>query len=214
MGKIYFSIYPTFYNSIIIYTIVLKKQSEPTIEELIAGCVKNQRFAQGQLYALFSPKMYVVCLRYSRNQQEAEECLQEGFMKIFTCIEQYKFMGSFEGWVRKIMVNCALQKFRSRPILYAIPHADINDLILLAPEDITGKLNAKELLEFIQKLSPAYRLVFNLYAFEGMKHREIADLLGISEGTSKSNLYDARKILQKMVTNSLKEQVQNINYYE
>ncbi len=197
-----------------ILTNVLKseKSAAPTIEQLIPGCSKQERFAQGQLYALLSQKMFVVCLRYSRNREEAEECLQEGFLKVFTCIDQFKFNGSFEGWIRKIMVNCALQKFRNKPILYAIPHSDIMETETMTPEEITGILSAKELIIIIQQLSPAYRMVFNLYVFEGMKHKEIAEVLGISEGTSKSNLSDARRTLQKLVTNNISSANPNISY--
>lgn len=183
-----------------------------TAEQLIPGCRKQERFAQGQLYALLAQKMFVVCLRYSRNREEAEECLQEGFLKVFSCIDQFKNLGAFEGWIRKIMVNCALQKFRSKPILYAIAHSDITEATILSPEEITGLLSAKELLKMIQELSPAYRMVFNLYVFEGMKHREIAEALGISEGTSKSNLSDARRLLQSMVAKSISSAKPNISY--
>lgn len=191
------------------------KTEEPkilNIEQLLPGCRKQERFAQGQLYNLLAQKMFVVCLRYSRNREEAEECLQEGFLKVFTCIDQFKNTGAFEGWIRKIMVNCALQKFRSKPILYAIAHSDITDTDILTAEEITGLLSAKELIKMIQELSPAYRMVFNLFVFEGMKHREIAAVLSISEGTSKSNLSDARQILQSMVAKSISSANPNISY--
>jgi RNA polymerase sigma factor (sigma-70 family) len=114
-------------------------------------------------------------------------------------IYQFRNEGPFAGWVRKIMVNCALQKLRSRPILYAIPHTNIVDLDFAVDENITSTIEVKDLIKMIQSLPPAYKMVFNLYVFEELKHREIADLLGISDGTSKSNLSDARKILQKMI---------------
>lgn len=197
-----------------ILTNVLKPEKPKTLtpEQLIPGCSKQERFAQGQLYALLAPKMFVVCLRYSRTREEAEECLQEGFLRVFTCIDQFKNSGAFEGWIRKIMVNCALQKYRNKPILYAIPHSDIMETDTMSPEEITSILSAKELIKIIQLLSPAYRMVFNLYVFEGMKHKEIAEVLGITEGTSKSNLSDARRILQKMVTNNISSANPNISY--
>ena len=173
---------------------------EERIKQLVQKCIKGERHSQGDLYALLAPKMFVVCLRYSRNREEAEEVLQEGLMKVFDHLQQFKFAGSFEGWVRKIMVNCALQKYRGKPQLHAIVNIEEVRTEQGDMENIYSRLEAKELVALVQSLPPAYRMVFNLYVFEDMKHREIADHLGISEGTSKSNLSDARAILQKAVT--------------
>ena len=175
---------------------------------LIEGCIKGDRQSQSKLYAMLMQKMFVVCLRYSKNREEAEEILQEGFIKVFEFIHQYKFAGSFEGWVRKIMVNCALQKYRSKK-MHAVVDIDIAAIENIGNENIISQLGTKELLKMVQLLPPSYRMVFNLYVFEGMKHREIAAHLKISEGTSKSNLSDARAILQKAVHNSLQSS-QNI----
>jgi RNA polymerase sigma factor (sigma-70 family) len=179
---------------------------------LIQACLKGKRQSQNELYSLLAPAMFAVCLRYSHSREEAEESLQEGFIRVFDCLRQFRFEGSFEGWVRKIMVNCALQKFRSRNALYAVPHAEAGEMEILSPEDITARLSTKELLALVQELPPACRLVFNLYVFEGQKHREIADLLNISEGTSKSNLSDARKILQRRVLAAAAVTRQNTQY--
>ena len=176
---------------------------------LIEGCIKGDRQSQSKLYALLMQKMFVVCLRYSKNREEAEEILQEGFIKVFEFIHQYKFSGSFEGWVRKIMVNCALQKYRSKK-LHAVVDIDPATIENIGNENIISQIGTKELLKMVQLLPPSYRMVFNLYVFEGMKHREIAAHLKISEGTSKSNLSDARAILQKAVHNSLQSS-QNVN---
>ena len=157
------------------------------------------------------PKMFIVCLRYSNNRNEAEEILQEGFIKVFEFLHQYKFNGSFEGWVRKIMVNCALQKFRSKSNMHAVVDIETIAVEQKSSDDIIGQLGTKELLRMVQQLSPAYRTIFNLYVLEGMKHREIAEQLGISEGTSKSNLFDARAILQRAVNASMKSAKQNMN---
>jgi RNA polymerase sigma factor (sigma-70 family) len=181
-------------------------------EELIRGCIKRERFYQNRLYTLYAPKMFVVCIRYSKNREEAEETLQEGFIKVFEFIHQFKGAGSFEGWIRKIMVNCALQKYRSKPHLHPVIDIENTNTDQYISEDILSQLDTKELLKMVQQLPPSYRMVFNLFAFEGYKHREIAELLGISEGTSKSNLSDARAILQKAVTKSLNEVKQNVNY--
>jgi RNA polymerase sigma-70 factor (ECF subfamily) len=129
-------------------------------------------------------------------------------MKVFEFIHQYKFAGSFEGWVRKIMVNCALQKYRTKK-LHAVVNIDPATIENIGNENIISQIGTKELLKMVQQLPPSYRMVFNLYVFEGMKHREIAEYLKISEGTSKSNLSDARAILQKAVHNSLQSS-QNI----
>ncbi len=182
------------------------------IHVLVEGCLKNDRFSQAELYKQLAPTMFIVCLRYSSTKEGAEEILQEGFIRVFTCIHQYNNAGAFEGWVRKIIVNCALQKYRSKPILYAVPHSDIADIDFAIPENTSSNIATKELLVMINNLSPNYRIVFNLYVFEGLKHKEIAELLNIAEGTSKSNLSDARKILQKMVASSLQVAAANINY--
>lgn len=173
-----------------------------SLEKIIRDCKKSDRQAQNKLYEQLAPVMLVVCLRYSRTREEAEEVLQEGFLQVFKSISQFKGFGSFEGWVRKIMVNCALQKLRNKsPLSIVIPienaGAEPTDADYTLPN-----LNAKELIKMIQNLPPMYRAVFNLYVFEGMKHKEIAEVLNISEGTSKSNLSDARQALQKAVIRS------------
>jgi RNA polymerase sigma-70 factor (ECF subfamily) len=177
--------------------------------DLIEGCRREDRHSQTQLYNVFNKKMFIVCLRYSKNREEAEEILQEGFMKVFEFIHQYKNIGSFEGWMRKIMVNCALQRYRSSRQLHALVHIDTSALDNIGYENITTQIDTKELLTLVQQLPPSYRIVFNLYVFEGMKHREIAKHLNIAEGTSKSNLSDARYILQRAVIKSL-QQTQNL----
>ncbi|CAN5369032.1 RNA polymerase sigma factor [soil metagenome] len=181
-------------------------------DHLIQDCIKGNRQAQSQLYELFATKMFSVCLRYSKNKEEAEEILQEGFMKVFTFLHQFNFEGSFEGWVRKIMVNCALQKYRNKATMHAVTDINTDQENIGGTDDIIAQLGAKELLKLVQQLPAGYRLVFNLYVFEGMKHREIASLLGISEGTSKSNLSDARVILKRAVNQSMQIAKKNINY--
>ncbi|MDQ2719565.1 MAG: RNA polymerase sigma factor [Bacteroidota bacterium] len=173
------------------------------LQKLIEGCLRGDRHSQSLLYNLLSKKMFVICLRYCKNPEEAEEILQEGFMKVFEFIHQYKSTGSFEGWMRKIMVNCALQKYRSKSQLHALVQIDNTTLDHIGNENIISQINTKELLSMVQQLPPAYRMVFNLYVFEGMKHREIAKHLNIAEGTSKSNLSDARSILRKAINISL-----------
>lgn len=139
-------------------------------------------------------------MRYSRSAHEAEEILQEGFIKVFSALHQYRDEGSFEGWVRKIIVNTALQRYRKRSSLHAIVSLEFTENHSTADdEDVVGHLTAKELLGMVQELPPAYRMVFNLYVFEGYQHKEIAAMLDISEGTSKSNLHDARRWLRDKI---------------
>ena len=147
---------------------------------------------------MFAPKMYAVCLRYSRNQDEARDNLQDGFIKIFENIGQFRGAGSFEGWVRKIMVNTALQKYRGRYQLYALSDNE-SKAGNIPVDNISEIMGEKELLAMIQELPPRYKLVFNMYAIEGYSHKEIGEMLNITEGTSKSNLSRARDILQERV---------------
>jgi RNA polymerase sigma factor (sigma-70 family) len=167
---------------------------------LIKGCIAGERAFQTKLYDLFAPKMLGVCLRYAKNREEAEEILHEGFLRVFTYIGKFTGSGSFEGWIRKIMVNCALLRYRNKSYLQPVTRLDSSGYNTADTTDIESNFDAKELLSLVQSLPPGYRIVFNLYVFEGYKHREIAEALGISEGTSKSNLSDARVFLQKALT--------------
>ena len=170
-----------------------------TLNQLINGCCSGDRISQNKLYQHFSSKMLMVCLRYANSREEAEESLQEGFINAFTHIKKFRQEGSFEGWLRKIMVNASLQRLRTKAKLYPVVDLVDEEVNLASKEEILSSIGTKDLLKLIQNLSPAYRIVFNLYVFEGLKHREIAEMLKISEGTSKSNLSDARVILQKQV---------------
>jgi RNA polymerase sigma-70 factor (ECF subfamily) len=183
----------------------VKHQYLADIEQLIIkGCVAGNRASQTKLYELYAPKMLVVCMRYAKNREEAEEILHEGFYRVFKYISQFQYKGSFEGWIRKIMVNSALQQYKSRCNIYPLMHLDLAEEDLPDNTDIASILNAKELIQLVQTLPAGCRLVFNLYVFEGFKHREIAEMVGISEGTSKSNLFDARVILQKALAGKKK----------
>ena len=170
---------------------------------LIKNCIEGDRQAQSTLYAMFAPKMFVVSLRYSKSREEAEEVLQEGFLKVFQFLHQFREEGSLEGWIRKIVVNCALQRLRSQSRLTPVVDIDPHKEQFAMQENIESRISSKELLQLVMSLPPAYKLVFNLYVFDGYKHREIAEILGISEGTSKSNLSDARTFLQKQLNKKL-----------
>ena len=171
---------------------------------LIQSCIYGDRNSQSKLYEMYIGKMFALCLRYASNQEEAEEIVQEGFVQVFKSLKNFKYAGSFEGWIKKIMVYCAIQHFRSKSKLHPVISIEETDMEQVGQEDIISQLGKKELLKMVNALPPACRIVFNLHVFEGMKHREIAAQLGISEGTSKSNLFDAKAILQRAVTYSLR----------
>jgi RNA polymerase sigma factor (sigma-70 family) len=167
-------------------------------EELIKGCLRQDRSAQQQLYDLFSSKMYGICYRYVKNPMEAEDILITAFTKIFERIEQFKGDGSFEGWVRRIMVNEALTHLRKSRTMYLETEIEQADR---EPDydRLADHLEAEDLLKMIQQLPAGYRVVFNMYAIDGYSHKEIAEQLGISENTSKSQLSRARTYLQKVL---------------
>ncbi len=181
--------------------LVKRTQLPEHLQQIINGCIKGERSAQAELYRLYCTKMMGVCMWYAKNKEEAEEILQDGFMNVFTYIHNYKGEGSLEGWIRKIMVNAALAKYRSKKSnsMRIVTEYDAGVHDVAQESSILAGLEEKEIVLLIQSLSPVYRMVFNLYVFEGMKHKEIAQYLGISEGTSKSNLADARQILQQKI---------------
>lgn len=162
-------------------------------DELVEACLKRRSSAQKELYERYAPKMYAICLRYLKNESEAEDTMITAFMKVFQKIDQYQFKGSFEGWIRKIMVNEALSLIRKNKNMYLEVDIDKAD----TEAGFSDCLEEEDLLVMIQNLPIGYRTVFNLYAIEGYSHKEIADLLNINEGTSKSQLSRARSMLQK-----------------
>lgn len=174
------------------------------LQRLISGCAAGDRTCQKLLYDWYSPRMMALCVRYARNTQEAEEILQDGFLQMYRHIGQYRFVGSFGSWLRKIMINSALMRYRSKSNLDRVISLTPDHEILAGGEEFADRLSEQELIRLIRKLPPGYRLVFNLYVFEGLKHREIAQLLKISEGTSKSNLSDARTLLREALTDNFK----------
>jgi RNA polymerase sigma factor (sigma-70 family) len=171
-----------------------------TESDLINGCMQGNRRMQEELYRRFSPRMYAVCLRYASNAEEAEDILQEGFIKIFKKLDSFRGDGSFEGWIRRIFVNTAIEHFRRKRYLMPVTEKEENT-IEGKYTSVLDELGAKDIMALIQELSPGYRTVFNMYVVEGYTHKEIADMLGISEGTSKSQLSRAKVILQDMVRN-------------
>lgn len=170
-------------------------------DEIIKGCIVGERKAQQTLYSRYSPKMFAICLRYAKDYHSAEDILQEGFIKVFKYIGNFRREGSFEGWLRRIFVNTAIEHLRKAVNMYSIVDSE-DKPIDIVDESIFDRLDEQDLLDMVQSLSPGYRTVFNLYVVEGYSHKEIGKLLSISEGTSKSQLARARQLLQKKVQGS------------
>lgn len=170
-------------------------------QELIQGCLGGDRAAQKRLYDTFSPKMYALCCRYVKDSMEAEDVLVTAFTKILDKIDQYKSEGSFEGWIRRVVVNEALTWLRRNRNMYLELELEAADY---EPDykSLSDHLEAEDLMTMINDLPSGYRIVFNLYAIDGYSHKEIADQLGISENTSKSQLSRARAYLQKLLTDN------------
>ncbi len=169
-----------------------------TEKELREGCIAGRRDYQELLYRYYSPKMFGICLRYANDYHSAEDILQEGFIKIFNNVDRFRGDGSFEGWIKRIFINTAIEFYRKSSNHNG--HAELEKVnIKHIPEKALENLATEDLLKLVQQLSPGYRTVFNLYVIEGYSHKEIAKMMGISEGTSKSQLARARVILQKMI---------------
>lgn len=167
--------------------------------QLIESCRKGERLAQKQLYDTFSRKMMGVCLRYVNDRETARDLLQEGFVKVFSSINSYMGNGSFEGWVRKIFVNVALEYLRRNDVMRET--VDLDEVAELSQPDssVVSELSANDLLRLIHQLPAGFRTVFNLFAIEGYSHREISQMLNITESTSRSQYVRARQILQKRI---------------
>ena len=177
--------------------VINRKSSPVTEQELIQACKEEDRRAQKMLYDRYSPVMFGVCKRYLKTREDAEDVLVEAFFKVLTNIHQYKGAGSFEGWIRRIVVNEALMFIRRRHNFSMT--VEINNIDAPAPAKAIGRLAEQEILGLLDQLPTGYRTVFNLYVVEGYKHREIGDMLGISINTSKSQLILARKRMQELL---------------
>lgn len=168
-----------------------------TLDELIELCKKQNATAQGELYKHYNRILFAICLRYSPNYTEAEDSLQDAFITIFKKVEQYNGKGSFEGWMKRVTVNTVLQKYRKQRTFEIVDEGQIEDEaeVEIESEDIPLDF----LLKIVQELPDRYRLVFSMYVMDGYQHKEIAEMLGISDGTSKSNLARARMILKNKI---------------
>jgi RNA polymerase sigma factor (sigma-70 family) len=168
-----------------------------SLDQLIKRCKHNDTQAQSQLYKLYASKLFSVCLKYSRNYVEAEDNLQDAYLTIFKKIDQFKNKGSLDGWMKRITINTALQRYRSAGVFDIINEDQIEDVTVEVNDD--DDMSIDYLLNIIQELPDRYRLVFNLYALDDYSHKEIAAMLNISTGTSKSNLARARMILKDKI---------------
>lgn len=184
---------------------------EKKLFEIIEGCIRGDRKWQQKLYETFYGKMLGVCLRYTKDREDALDVLQDGFVKVFTSIKTYGNTGSIEGWIRRIMINTAIDFFRRNKKMNVFANSEyvehngeeIKDSDS-EDEEKFQNISPNEIMEAVQQLTPQYRTVFNMYVVDGFTHKEIAEQLGISEGTSKSNFAKARKKLKHFLSNKIK----------
>lgn len=168
------------------------------LDILLKDCKRGKRGSQEELYRRFASAMYGLCLQYASSEEDAQDIMQDGFIKVFAKLEQVKNPAALPGWIRRVMINTALEKYRSQVLLQRVD--DVREDIGEAPGNgVFEDLTCEELMGLIQTLTPRYRMVFNLYAIEGYSHQEISEALDISTGTSKSNLSRARAILQDKI---------------
>lgn len=176
-------------------------------DQIIAGCLEGKRKAFNALFQNYAPVMLGVCMRYCKNRIDAEDVMQDGFIKVFGQIHKFRGEGSFEGWIKRIMIHAAIDNYQSN--LKRAFHEEISDITPAgalvdnpsSDDDLPDEMNIPhaKLMEMVQELPDGYRMVFNLYAIENYNHKEIASLLGISENTSKTQLFKARKVLRKKI---------------
>jgi len=170
-----------------------------TENDIIKGCIKGRADCQRMLFEAYARKMMSVCLRYVVNHHDAEDILQEAFIKVFAHIQQFKFEGSFEGWLRRIVVNTALKTLQKKKLHFA----EVNETTIpavSADASASSSLQVEQLMKLLNSLPDGYRIVFNLYVIEGYDHEEIAKMLNIQTSTSRSQLVKARKMLQQKIT--------------
>jgi RNA polymerase sigma-70 factor (ECF subfamily) len=165
---------------------------------LIGACLREERWAQKQLYETYYGRLLAICLRYSNNSEDARDILNEGFVKVFRFLDRYKIGTSLDGWMRRIMINTSIDFYR-KEMRHRSDDIEAAEYKIAEDTDIASNYAAQEILKAIQLLPPAYRAVFNLYAIEGYSHKEVADALGITESTSRSNLVKARVKLKEML---------------
>ena len=175
---------------------------------LIENCISGSRKSQKELYDMYASKMFAICLRYTKNQMDAEDTLQEGFVKLYNNLHRFRGEGSFDGWVRRIFVNTAIEHIRKKN-LNITNGEGLENSIADKHKSPLDNLYEKDIIKTSMKLSEGYRTVFNLYAVEGFSHKEIANHLGITESTSKSQFSRAKAILRNVITNKVKRKEPN-----
>ena len=176
----------------------LPKSAEEKEALLIGACLREERWAQKVLYETYYGRLLTVCLRYSNNSEDARDILNEGFVKVFRFLDRYKIGTSLDGWMRRIMINTSIDFYR-KEMRHRSDDIEVAEYKIAEDTDIASNYAAQEILKAIQLLPPAYRAVFNLYAIEGYSHKEVAEALGITESTSRSNLVKARVKLKEML---------------
>jgi RNA polymerase sigma factor (sigma-70 family) len=172
-----------------------------TEKEIIEGCLSHKASAQEKLYSLYSRRMMAVCLRYTNSRFEAEDVFHEAFVKVFTNIHMWQG-GSFEGWMRRIFVNTAINHYHQNKKFFDHVDSSYAETRLSSSDNIIGEMSNKELIQLIDQLPDGYKMVFNLHVVEGYNHTEIADMLKIAEGSSKSQLSKAKTYLKKLIENN------------
>ncbi|HIX86036.1 MAG TPA: sigma-70 family RNA polymerase sigma factor [Candidatus Parabacteroides intestinigallinarum] len=168
-------------------------------QQLIEGCRKGDRRAQKELYDTYSRKMMGVCLRYVDDRETARDLLQDGFVKVFTGLDSYAGSGSFEGWMRRIFVNCALEYLRRSDVLREATDLENTAELIHPDSSAISDLSAAELMRLVSELPTGFRTVFNMFAIEGYSHKEIGEMLGITESTSRSQYTRAKQLLQRRI---------------
>ena len=172
------------------------------LDDIVKRCMKGDRKAQRKLYETYYSKMMGVCYRYTNNTEDAKDILQDGFVKVYSNIKKYNFNGSLEGWIRRIMVNTAIDHYRKHKDVFFVDDDEgyiLENSKVESPDSIYSQFGESVIMDAIQSLSPAYKTVFNLNVIEGYQHKEIAQQLNISEGTSKSNLAKAKMKLRELL---------------
>ncbi|MDR2118381.1 MAG: sigma-70 family RNA polymerase sigma factor [Tannerellaceae bacterium] len=168
-------------------------------QQLIDGCRRGNRLAQKTLYDAYSRKMMGVCLRYVNDRETARDLLQDGFVKVFGALDTYSGTGSFEGWMRKIFVNCALEYLRRSDVLRESVELDHTGELSGQEYSVIAEMSARELMDMVQELPSGFRTIFNLFAIEGFSHKEIGEMLSITESTSRSQYTRAKQVLQRKI---------------
>jgi RNA polymerase sigma factor (sigma-70 family) len=174
-----------------------------TESELIRACVSGRSDAQRELYDRFKAKMFAMCLRYAGSRAQAQDMLQEGFVQVFTDLHQFRQEGSFEGWVRRVILHVIYRELRRQPHFLPFNQDEESVFQPIEPDDDIRQRTARELIEMMQHLAPGFRTVLNMYIFEGYNHKEISNILGISEGTSKSQYMRAKAALREIYEKKL-----------